>query len=106
VRLTAHGLRWSHAALGAACGLVLAVGWYAAEVHPAILFSRDTWAAMARLLAGLFPPDVSPSFLGTVSRAVGQTAATATAATLLSIVVGLPLGALASGTFFPRPVPL
>ncbi len=102
VRIPAHGLRWRHAALAAACGLVLVVGWYAAEVRPAILVSRETWAALAKLLAGLVPPDVSPSFLQTVLRAVGQTVATATAATLLSIVVGLPLGALASGMLWRR----
>jgi phosphonate transport system permease protein len=98
----AHGVTWRHAAVAAACGIVLVAGWSAAEVHPGILVSRATWAALAKLLVGLVPPDVSPSFLRTVLRAVAQTMATATAATALSIVVGLPLGALASGMLWRR----
>jgi phosphonate transport system permease protein len=81
---------------------VLVIAWRAAEVRPAILVSGDTWAALGKLLAGLFPPDFSPAFPRTVVRAVGQTMATAAAATLLSIVVGLPLGLLASGMLWRR----
>jgi phosphonate transport system permease protein len=81
---------------------VLVAGWFAAEIHPRILVSRLTWAALARLLSGLVPPDVSPLFLRTVLKAVEQTMATATAATALSIAVGLPLGALASGMLWRR----
>src|SRR5512135_2118623 len=73
-----------------------AVSWYAAEVHPGELFSRETAAALWKFLSGLLPPDFSADFLRVTLKAVGQTLATAIASTLLSIVLGLPLGIMAS----------
>ena len=102
VEIPTHGLTWRRAALAVACALGLAVAWRAAELQPAVLISRDTWAGLAKLVAGLFPPDFSPAFLRTVLRATVQTMASAAAATLLSIVVGLPLGLLASATLWRR----
>ncbi len=98
----AREITWRQAVFAAALVIALVISWRAAEVRPAILVSRETWTALGKLLAGLFPPDFSSPFLGTVVRAVGQTMATAAAATVLSIVVGLPLGLLASGTLWRR----
>lgn len=80
----------------------LAISWRAAEVQLGSLFSAETAAALWRFLSGLFPPDLSGGFLRTVLKAAGQTMATAVAATLLSIVLGLPLGVLASATLWRR----
>jgi phosphonate transport system permease protein len=90
--LTLRRLVWAAIMMGA-----LAVSWHAAEVDLGSLFSAETAQATWRFLAGLFPPDLSASFLRTVVRALLQTMATAVAATLLSIVVGLPAAVLASG---------
>lgn len=87
----------------AACAL-LAFSWRFAEVRPAVLFRPATAAALWNFLSRLFPPDLSPEFLRTVLRAVAQTMATAVAGTLLSLIVALPLGVLATGTLWNRGV--
>ena len=81
---------------------LLAVSWRFAEVDPRILLRPATLATIWKFLAGLFPPDVSVSFLGTVLRAVVQTMATAVAGTLLSIALAVPLGILATATLWNR----
>jgi len=68
------------------------------------LFRPATAAALWNFLSRLFPPDLSPEFLRTVLRAVAQTMATAVAGTLLSLIVALPLGVLATGTLWNRGV--
>ena len=87
----------------AALGL-LSFSWRLAEVRPGVLFRPSTAAAIENFLSRLFPPDLSPEFLRTVLRAVGQTMATAVAGTLLSLTVALPLGVLATGTLWNRGV--
>lgn len=81
---------------------LLAVSWRFAEVDPRILLRPATLAAIWNFLAGLFPPDVSLNFLGTVLRAAIQTIATAVAGTVLSIILALPLGILATATLWNR----
>lgn len=86
--------------LGFAAALV--ISWQAVGVRLGELFSADTMLGLRKFLAGLFPPDLSQSFLRVVFKAAGQTVATAIAATILSIVIGLPLGILASETLWRR----
>jgi phosphonate transport system permease protein len=74
----------------------LVVSWRAAEVDLGTVFSARTTADTWRFVAGLFPPDFSLPFLRTAGAAVLQTLATAIAATILSLVAGLPFGILAS----------
>ena len=90
---------WVAAALA-----MLAVSWRFAEVHPSVLFRPATVASLWHFLSSLFPPDLSPNFLRTVSSAVIQTIATAVAGTVLSIALALPLGVLATGTLWKRGV--
>lgn len=87
--------------LGLAIAL-LAVSWRFAEVDPRILLRPATLAAIWKFLTSLFPPDVSPNFLGTVLRAAIQTIATAVAGTVLSIILALPLGILSAATLWNR----
>ena len=84
--------------------VLLGFSWQFAEVDPRLLFRPVTFAALWHFLAALFPPDLSSSFLRTVSWAVIQTMATAVAGTTLSIVLALPLGVLATGTLWNRGV--
>jgi phosphonate transport system permease protein len=84
--------------------LSLAVSWKFAEIRPGVLFQPATAFAIWNFVSRLFPPDLSLDFLHTVLRAVGQTIATAIVGTLLSIVAGLPLGFLATGTLWNRGV--
>ena len=91
--------RWHWLALAVA---VLVLSWRFAEVRPELFFNSATVAAVWNLLAGLFPPDLSASFLTVALRALGQTLATSVVATLLSIAVALPLGTLATSTLWSR----
>jgi phosphonate transport system permease protein len=81
---------------------LLAVCWRFAEVDPRILLRPATLGTIWNFLAGLFPPDLSVSFLRTVLRAAVQTIATAVAGTLLSIAFAVPLGILATTTLWNR----
>jgi phosphonate transport system permease protein len=76
--------------------LLLWAGW-TSGVDPTLLFSKQTWGSIADLLWRLFPPDISASFLKVALHATLTTTATAVVATMLSAVVALPLGVLASG---------
>jgi phosphonate transport system permease protein len=87
--------------LGLAIAL-LAVSWRFAEVDPRVLLRPATFATIWNFLAGSFPPDVSLNFLRTVLRAAVQTIATAVAGTVLSIILALPLGILATATLWNR----
>ncbi len=78
--------------------------WWAAEIHPSALFEAGAVASVWSFLRGLFPPDLSPGFLRVVVAAVGQTLAIAVVATVLSIVIGLPLGILSTATLWRRGV--
>lgn len=98
-RLTSGVLLWVVPALA-----LIAISWRFAEVHPGILFQPATLAALWKLLTSLYPPDLSPDFLRTVSRALTQTVATAVASTALSIALAVPLGVLATGTLWSRGV--
>jgi len=71
-------------------------------VRLSAVFNRATVDALWALLRGLFPPDLSPEFLGVVFRALGLTLATAIAGTVLSVVLAIPFGALSTPILWRR----
>jgi len=71
-----------------------------AQVTPGALVSASALQGLGRLLGGLFPPDLSPGFLGVVAAAVARTLAIGVAGTVLAIVLAVPLGILATPTLF------
>lgn len=81
---------------------VLVVCWQVDDVHLSTLFRPATAQALWALLRGLFPPDLSASSLRTVFRALITTVATAIAGTLLSVLIAIPLGVLATPTLWRR----
>jgi len=83
---------------------VLIFCWRAAEIRPSALFEASAITSVAAFLRGLFPPDLSPDFLRVVAAAIGRTLAIAIAGTTLSIIIGIPLGVLATATLFRRGV--
>ncbi len=85
-----------------AFAFVLIVSWRAAEIRPTAFLEPGAIAAVLTLLRGLFPPDLSLSFLQVVAAAAFQTLAMAVAGTALSIVLALPLGMLATSTLWQR----
>ena len=64
------------------------------------LFHTGGGGAARDFLAALFPPELSPSFLELALAASWQTLAFAVAGITLAIVLGLPLGVIASGSVF------
>ena len=64
------------------------------------LFHTGGGGAARDFLSALFPPELSPSFLVLALAASWQTLAFAVAGITLAIVLGLPLGVIASGSVF------
>jgi phosphonate transport system permease protein len=81
---------------------IFVVSWQVVGVNLRSIFSVQAASDAWKFVSGLFPPDISPAFLGIVLRATGQTFATAIAATVLSILFGLPLAVLASANLWRR----
>jgi len=89
-------------ALALAAALILC--WRVAEVRPTALFNAAAISSVWAFVRGLFPPDLSPGFLSIVAAAIVQTVAIAFAGTVLSILIGLPLGVLSTATLYRRGV--
>lgn len=83
---------WANAAW-AVVGLVL-LGWSAhgAQVSLTAIFDPTTVNSVARFAGGLFPPETSPDFLGTVARLMVETLQISIVGTALAIAIGFPLG--------------
>lgn len=90
-------------AIGACAFVALVIFcWWVAEIHPSALFEAGALASVWSFIRGLFPPDLSPAFLSVVAFAIGQTLSIAVVSTVLSIVIGLPLGILSMETLWRR----
>jgi phosphonate transport system permease protein len=83
---------------------LIVFSWRVAEIRPSLLFAPDAIAAVIDFLKGLFPPDLSADFLRIVFVAAGRTVSIAIAGTLISILIGLPLGVIATSTLFRQGV--
>lgn len=86
--------------LAAGLSVAVAFAWKYAEVSPQQLFNRATLHEGTHFVAQAMPPDLSLSFLGTVAQAGLLTVATAIASTVLSIMLGIPLGVLACSSLW------
>src|SRR5215471_12197836 len=82
--------------------LVLAACWQVENVRLAVILQPATFAALWEFLHGLFPPDISLGFLRIVFFALLSTVATAIAGTVLSVLIAIPLGALATPILWRR----
>jgi phosphonate transport system permease protein len=82
--------------------LVLAVCWQVEDVRLSAVLQPATLAALWEFLRGLFPPDLSAGFLRVVFSALLSTIATAIAGTVLSVLIAIPLGALATPILWRR----
>src|SRR5918992_4430367 len=78
--------------VGAFIWSLTSVDWGGPIVHPG-----GASSALKFFLA-LFPPDLSPDFLAIALLASWQTLVYAVAGMTLSVIIGLPLGVIASGT--------
>jgi len=99
-----YRLKPRHIGGAVAFGVALVICWRAAEIRPGALLEPGTVTSVWAFVRGLFPPDLSPEFLRVATAAAAQTVAIALAATLLSILIGLPLAVLATPTLWRRGV--
>jgi phosphonate transport system permease protein len=92
--------RWSRASLIflAIFVLLFIYSYREAEIDPFQLFSAQARASLADFLRGLFPPEFSPQFLSSMARSVIETVQISIMGTLLAILLGFPLGLLATST--------
>jgi len=78
----------------ASLGLYLRV----AQVDPRLLFERAALANLAKFIGGMFPPELSASFLGLMSRPVVETIQISVMGTAIAVLIGFPLGLLATSS--------
>ncbi|MBI3635909.1 MAG: phosphonate ABC transporter, permease protein PhnE [Candidatus Rokubacteria bacterium] len=84
--------------LGAAFALSLAFSLHAAQVDVRLLFDRAALANVGRFVHGALPPRTDAEFLRLLVRPVIETVQISVMGTVLAILVGLPLGLLATAT--------
>ena len=84
--------------LGAGFLVVLAGSLCTAQVDPRRLLEGDALANAARFLRGAFPPDLSSEFLGHMMRPAIETIQISVVGTLFAVLIGLPLGLLATSS--------
>jgi phosphonate transport system permease protein len=77
-------------------GGALAASWHIAQIEPSLLFSAQGRGYIGAFLAGLLPPDLSPTFLRLLVVPTIETVQISIMGTALAIIVGLPLGLLAT----------
>ena len=82
--------------------LVLVICWKVDDVRLNTLLQPATLAALWTFLRGLFPPELSADFLRIVFRAIASTLAIAIAGTILSVLIAIPLGMLATPILWQR----
>ncbi|MBI4560897.1 MAG: phosphonate ABC transporter, permease protein PhnE, partial [Candidatus Rokubacteria bacterium] len=81
------------------CFLVsLVVSLRLAQVDPRLLVERQALANLTRFIRGMFPPELSPSFLAVLGPSVVETIQISVMGTLLACLLAIPLGLLATGT--------
>ena len=79
-------------------GLCLAWSLRAAQVDPGALVSAEARVNVWRFVRGTFPPDLSPAFLRLMAVPVLETIQISVAGTALAVLIGLPLGIVATST--------
>ena len=79
--------------------LLAALGWSLSNIDwDSPLFHSGGGSSALRFLLALFPPDFTPEFLAIAVKACWYTIAYAVAGVTLAVAIGLPLGAISSGT--------
>ena len=76
----------------------------AAQVDPRLFFEGDALGNVARFVRGAFPPQVSREFLGLMLRPALETIQISVMGTAIAVLIGIPLGILASSTLTWRGV--
>lgn len=73
--------------------------WRRAEIHPSVFFEREGKEHLWKFISGMFPPDLSWNFLSFLYRPALETIQISLMGTLIAVIIGFPLGILATRTF-------
>ena len=93
------GLRLPSPRLQLTLILVAALVWSVLSANsPGGIWHRDGWAAFREIFGAFFRPDISADYLSKVAVDAWKTIAFAIAGMTIAILLGIPLGVLASGT--------
>jgi phosphonate transport system permease protein len=79
-------------------GLSLALSLRVAQVDPRVLLAPEARANVLRFVRGMLPPDLSPAFLRFLVGPALETVQISVAGTAIAVIIGLPLGILATST--------
>lgn len=79
-------------------GVSLVLSLRVAQVDPRALFAVDARANVVKFVRGMFPPDLSPEFLRFIAGPIVETIQISIAGTGIAVLIGLPLGLLATST--------
>jgi phosphonate transport system permease protein len=91
-------------ALGAGVVALLAWSWHGTGVSPDALLGREGLGEIAGYAGRLFPPDVSPAALRAAGVGALETFAISLVGSVLSVLIALPLAAVATRTLLYRGV--
>ncbi|MBI2216780.1 MAG: phosphonate ABC transporter, permease protein PhnE [Candidatus Rokubacteria bacterium] len=99
-------MRWSAFPylLAAAFALTLAASVRVANVDPRLLVDPESLGNVARFVRGMWPPKLAPDFLQLMVRPAIETVQISVVGTAIAIVIGFPLGLLASSSLMWRGV--
>ncbi|MBI3078717.1 MAG: phosphonate ABC transporter, permease protein PhnE [Deltaproteobacteria bacterium] len=92
--------RWSLARLGTLLVvLAILIGSYRlTEIDPALFFAAESQQNILAFVRGMFPPELSPRFLGLMVRPTVETIQISVMGTFLAMLLGFPLALLAANT--------
>lgn len=79
--------------------IVLVDSWRRAEVDPLVFFEPEGREHLWQFVRGMFPPELSWEFLVLMVKPTLETVQISVMGTLIAVVLGFPLGILATSTF-------
>jgi phosphonate transport system permease protein len=90
--------------LASAVAVTVVVSLRTAQVDPRLLVEGDALANVARFVRGMLPPNLSSQFLGAMVRPALETVQISVMGTAIAVLIGAPLGLLATATLTWRGV--
>jgi len=73
--------------------------WRRAEVNPFVFFEQSAREHLWTFITGMFPPELSWNFLSLMFQPALETIQISIMGTLIAVMIGFPLGLLATRTF-------
>ncbi len=86
------------ALLGICFAAAFVGSWHIAQIRPGLLLEAEGRRNMARFIAGMFPPELSPDFLRLLVVPLFETIQISVMGTVLAIAIGFPLALLGTAS--------